>query len=143
MKTHISAGGVLYDSTIKKIYLIHKTIRNEWLLPKGHLESGETPAQAALRELKEETGYPNIKQILADDLIEKIEFIFKGPDGEDEFKEVYFFLAELINDEFSETKERDAEGLTGDWLEIDSAIEKVAHEDTKEVIRKAKDKLSW
>ena len=28
----------------------------EWAMPAGHVESGETPAQAALRELQEETG---------------------------------------------------------------------------------------
>jgi 8-oxo-dGTP pyrophosphatase MutT (NUDIX family) len=28
----------------------------EWLLPKGHIDPGETPEEAALRELREETG---------------------------------------------------------------------------------------
>ena len=27
-----------------------------WMLPKGHLEPGETPAEAARREVREETG---------------------------------------------------------------------------------------
>ena len=30
--------------------------RIEWCLPKGHLEGSETPQQAALREVAEETG---------------------------------------------------------------------------------------
>ena len=142
MKTHVSAGGVLLNPANKKIYLIYKTERNEWLLPKGHLEAGETPVQAALRELKEETGYNDIKEISESDFIQKSEYTFKGDDGKDEFKEVYFYLAELADDAFSETKERDAEGLTGGWFDIDAAIDKAAFDDSKQVIRKAKERLS-
>lgn len=30
---------------------------NDWIFPKGHIETGETPQQAAVRELEEETGF--------------------------------------------------------------------------------------
>ena len=30
--------------------------RGEWVLPKGHIESGETPEAAAVREVQEEAG---------------------------------------------------------------------------------------
>lgn len=142
MTKHVSAGGVLVNLQTNKIYLIHKTVRNEWLLPKGHLEQGETPVQAALREIKEETGYSNIKEISEDDFIQKSEYVFKGEDGKDEFKEVFFYLVELADEDFHETRERDAEGLAGDWFDFDAAIEKVAHDDSSEAIRKAEIKLS-
>ena len=61
MKKQVSAGGVLINSE-NKVYLINKVERNEWSLPKGKVEDGETYLQAALREVKEETGYTNFRQ---------------------------------------------------------------------------------
>ncbi len=37
--------------------LLHKHVKhNKWLPPGGHLEANETPPEAAIREVKEETG---------------------------------------------------------------------------------------
>jgi 8-oxo-dGTP pyrophosphatase MutT (NUDIX family) len=59
----VSAGGLVIDSTKTKGLLIgrrdHKDAtgtRILWSLPKGHIEEGETPEQAAIREVAEETG---------------------------------------------------------------------------------------
>lgn len=39
-----------------RLLLIHHVKSGLWLPPGGHIEPGETPAEAALRELREETG---------------------------------------------------------------------------------------
>jgi 8-oxo-dGTP diphosphatase len=39
-----------------KVLYIYSAYRNEWELPAGLLEEGETPLQGAMRELKEESG---------------------------------------------------------------------------------------
>lgn len=59
----VSAGGLVIDSTKTKGLLIgrrdHKDASGQrilWSLPKGHIEDGETPEQAAIREVAEETG---------------------------------------------------------------------------------------
>ena len=57
----VSAGGVMvdFDSPTFEVAIIariNRAGRLEWCLPKGHLELGETPAQAARREVAEETG---------------------------------------------------------------------------------------
>ena len=43
--------------SVPQVLLVHaNTPRREWILPKGHVEAGETSAEAALRELREEAG---------------------------------------------------------------------------------------
>jgi 8-oxo-dGTP pyrophosphatase MutT (NUDIX family) len=64
MKTreYCAAGGVLVDDD-GRVLLIERDVprdgdcRHEVRLPKGHVEPGETDAEAAVREVCEETGY--------------------------------------------------------------------------------------
>ena len=57
MRTEHSAGAVLYTVVGGEPRYVLVTERSGYAsLPKGHLEAGETPAQAALREIREETG---------------------------------------------------------------------------------------
>ena len=44
------------NTTPKKILLIHHKKLNRWLQPGGHIEPFENPVDAAIREVKEETG---------------------------------------------------------------------------------------
>jgi len=50
-----SAGVVLRDAR-GAILLVKPAYRPEWMIPGGVVEAGETPAQAAIREVREETG---------------------------------------------------------------------------------------
>jgi 8-oxo-dGTP pyrophosphatase MutT (NUDIX family) len=50
------AGGVIWLGRGMIVLVRPLNGRNEWLLPKGHIEKGETAAQAAIREVLEETG---------------------------------------------------------------------------------------
>jgi 8-oxo-dGTP pyrophosphatase MutT (NUDIX family) len=54
-----SAGGVVLDEHGQVLLIRTRDLRNRpvWTLPKGTLTTGETSAQAALREVREETGY--------------------------------------------------------------------------------------
>ncbi|CAB4342638.1 MAG: NUDIX domain-containing protein [Actinobacteria bacterium] len=59
----VSAGGLVIDHSGTQGLLIgridHKDTTGKrilWSLPKGHIEEGETPEQAAIREVAEETG---------------------------------------------------------------------------------------
>lgn len=53
------AGGIVCrGSGLEKRYLLVQAERDReaWVLPKGHIEAGETPAQTAVREVEEEAG---------------------------------------------------------------------------------------
>ncbi|MDB5775504.1 MAG: hydrolase [Herbaspirillum sp.] len=51
---HVTASGIAVRDG--KILLIHHPFLRKWLQPGGHIDAGETPQQAAQRELLEETG---------------------------------------------------------------------------------------
>ncbi|WP_428897324.1 NUDIX domain-containing protein [Parelusimicrobium proximum] len=56
--SEFSCGGVVLDG--RKVLIVQvKNMKGKklWTFPKGHIEQGETPRQAALREVLEETGY--------------------------------------------------------------------------------------
>ncbi len=54
----LAAGGiVLRREEIPLIAVVRLRKRNEWVLPKGKLDDGETPREAAEREVLEETGH--------------------------------------------------------------------------------------
>jgi len=54
----MAAGGiVLRRGSTPLVAVVRQRKRNEWVLPKGKLDDGETPKQAAHREVLEETGH--------------------------------------------------------------------------------------
>jgi 8-oxo-dGTP pyrophosphatase MutT (NUDIX family) len=51
---HITASGLVVDN--KKVLLIFHPFIKRWFQPGGHIDDGESPADAAIREVYEETG---------------------------------------------------------------------------------------
>lgn len=52
---HLSASAVVFKD--EKMFFIHHPYLKKRLLPAGHVEENETPAESAAREFLEETGY--------------------------------------------------------------------------------------
>ncbi|ABD05769.1 NUDIX hydrolase [Rhodopseudomonas palustris HaA2] len=54
----LAAGGIVLRRGGEPLFaVVRMRKRNDWVLPKGKLDDGETPRQAAMREVLEETGH--------------------------------------------------------------------------------------
>ncbi len=51
----IAAGGIVLQNG--RVLLVYRPRYNDWSLPKGKVDDGESPLETAIREVREETGY--------------------------------------------------------------------------------------
>jgi len=90
-----SAGGILFDAR-GRVLLIRRADEGIWCFPKGRIEAGETPQEAAAREILEESG-------LRCEIGRKVGEIGYGfywpPDDVNYDKRVVFFLARPLGGE--------------------------------------------
>ena len=133
-RREVSAGGVVIrrlDGHETQVLLIRDPYKN-WGLPKGHLEASETEAQAALREVQEETGLTDL--VLMDEL-PTIDWYFRlGDVLVHKFCRFY-----LMESRAGEPVPEETEGITEcRWMPIDEAIASVTYANAREVIREAK-----
>lgn len=65
-KIAVSAGAIILreiEGELKIALAQHQRSAKTWVVPKGHVEAGETLEQAALREIYEETGLDHLHLI--------------------------------------------------------------------------------
>ena len=64
IRIEVSAGGIVFQKTRRGIELamILDPFR-KWTFPKGHVEAGETPVRAAMRETREEIGLKRVRHV--------------------------------------------------------------------------------
>jgi len=129
---HKTAGGVLFNKTATKVYLIYKTERDEWLLPKSHVED-EQLVDTAKRELYEETGYHSL---VISPAVTTTQFVM--PNGET--KNMTIFAA-IAYGKQHKTKEMLKEGLIGEWMTVRQALRKAKYDNIKESIRLARKQI--
>jgi 8-oxo-dGTP pyrophosphatase MutT (NUDIX family) len=88
----VSAGGVVLDGDAARVLLITmvgQDGRARWTLPKGGVEPGESHEDAAVREVREETGHT--AAVLAPLRPISYSFLWR-PDGVRYHKTVHWFL---------------------------------------------------
>jgi 8-oxo-dGTP pyrophosphatase MutT (NUDIX family) len=53
---HFTASAIVFDEALEHVLLVHHNKIGKWLYPGGHVDPNQTPAEAAAREVEEETG---------------------------------------------------------------------------------------
>jgi 8-oxo-dGTP diphosphatase len=115
-----AAGGVVVRD--RRVALIHRPKYDDWTLPKGKLEAGEEFEDAALREVREETG---LRCTLGRELPSTSYEDHKGRS-----KVVRYWLMEPQSGEFSPNDEVDELR----WLDAAGARDLLSHERDRELL---------
>ncbi|HKU62789.1 MAG TPA: NUDIX hydrolase [Gemmatimonadales bacterium] len=129
----VSAGGIVYRRTGVEParYLLIRDSYDNWGFPKGHLEEGESPADAARRETGEETG---LDRLLLQGPIRVIDWHFRFR-GRHIHKYCHFFLFESPN---GEPCPQIDEGITDcQWRSLDEALDLLSYDNARGVLKRA------
>ena len=132
-----SAGGVVVRALAGNWHaLLIRDPYGKWSLPKGHIEGGETLREAAVREVEEETG---IRPNVVGPRIDTVDWRFR--DGDYTFDKYCTFF--LMRSRHGEAVPQSEEGITACmWLPVQDAASRVAYADTREVVRRADEKIA-
>jgi ADP-ribose pyrophosphatase YjhB (NUDIX family) len=131
-----SSGGVVFrmHDDGPQFLLIRDPYEN-WGLPKGHLEGGETPVEAAVREVTEETGLNELRVV---DQLPTIDWYFRDH-GKLVHKFCHFFLIECCSGEpVPQLDEGISECI---WRGLEDALITLTYANAREVLRAAGERL--
>jgi 8-oxo-dGTP pyrophosphatase MutT (NUDIX family) len=119
------AGGVVYrllDSKHELLVVTTRIDRSVWVLPKGHIEPGESPDATAVREVYEEAG---VRARIVEFLTTSRQVIRGVP------QQVEYFLLERV------AEEKASEGRGIAWLPEDSVLRRITHDVQRAVLKQA------
>jgi 8-oxo-dGTP pyrophosphatase MutT (NUDIX family) len=136
-REEVSAGGVVFrlecdgSGRQRPVFLLIRDSYRNWGFPKGHLEEGEGPCDAALREVAEETG---LCGLTLEGTIATIDWYFRFR-GRLVHKVCHFFL--MRTDAMATCPQRD-EGITAcRWAPFDEAVHLVSYANARAVLEQA------
>ena len=129
-RTTLAAGAILWrgNPAAPEVALIHRPHYDDWSLPKGKVDPGESLPATVARELWEETGY----KVKLGKLVGKVTYPVQG-----RTKVVYYWLAQVLSGEFTPNEEADE--LV--WMPIEQARERVTYQLDEDVLDKAAKRL--
>lgn len=138
MQREVSAGGVVYrreGDDIEVVLASRRTRRGDlaWGLAKGGIEPGETHADAAVREVLEETGYTvDVEASLGDT---RYFYVWENTRIR---KTVHFFLMRCTG---GDPADRDDEMEEIRWFPLERALKRAAYRGERDVLGRAAEML--
>jgi 8-oxo-dGTP pyrophosphatase MutT (NUDIX family) len=127
-----SAGGLVVRHMRGRDYVVAVRVKQGTVLalPKGHIEAGESGAEAAEREVREEAG-------LQGDLVEKLGDVkyWYARDGERVFKVVSFFLFRYRSGSVRDYQREEVDGA--EWIPLEDAPSLLAYRGEKDMAQAA------
>ena len=132
-----SAGGVVFRMDVgQPLFLLIRDSYKNWGFPKGHIEAGEQPETAALREVREETGLTDLS---IRSLVDTIDWFFRFR-GQLIHKVCYFYLMETAS---ATTSPQRAEGITAcRWTRFEEAQSLISYANARELLQRAQEMLA-
>ena len=129
MEEQTSAGGVVIKDNEKSLeILLIKDRFGHWTWPKGHIEDGETPQEAALREISEETGLSDL-EIVEQIGEQRYSFI---KDDKEISKKVTIFLVKYQGE--GSFKVQTSEIDSAVWYSPEEAVEMIEYNGSKDIL---------
>lgn len=130
----VSAGGLVVEDG--KVLLISTQNGRRWQLPKGRLEPGETAAQAAVREVREETGVTGT--IVS--TLPTVEYWFMERELGRIHKWVHYFLLHYVEGSCENFDPNEVSGAA--WVHWDEALARLTFDNERNVVRAAREQLA-
>ncbi|MGV0418871.1 NUDIX hydrolase [Corynebacterium segmentosum] len=129
-RTTLAAGAVVWrgDPANPEIALIHRPHYDDWSLPKGKVDPGESLPTTAAREIEEETGF----HVRLGKLIGKVTYPVQG-----RTKVVYYWAAFYLSGTYTPNDETDELR----WVPIDQAQQLLSYDVDNDVVAKAQKRL--
>ena len=128
----VSSGAVVYRNDKNLEFLIVKHLKGHYSFPKGHLEHLESNEDAAVREIKEETGI----DVVLDTNFKEVNTYSKDFRS---VKDVTYFIGKAINYDISVQID---EIEKANWLSYNMALDVLTYDNDKEIIKKAYEYLN-
>ena len=141
---HRCAGGIVvrrYNNCVEFLLLkqIRKTGESQWVMPKGHIQHGETSEQAAVREVREESG---VEELVVIACLGEQAFEYREESGIQHEKVVSWYLMETPYE--SHLSLNIEEGFVkSKWLQFAEARKQCSHEDFRAWVNRAAKTLGF
>lgn len=134
-ETQVSAGGAVFrkNGGGLEVALISVGAPPRWQLPKGLVDKGEAPEQAALREVREEAGVV----ATIDQLIEKVEYWYQSKQAGERIRYHKFVNFYLMWYESGDVEDHDNEVNESRWFPVADALDTLAFRSERSVVERA------